>query len=191
MNLKQIEIEQLVIVVNKELASGLSVNKTCDKLGIKKTTLRDYMGRNEYEYNREKHRYIKVVENIMELNPEPIKVKFETNEENGRQNVTASNNSDGTMSANVTEVSIPIDDIEVLKEMIEQYKMQRTINNIPSKTIVVEIPHEDNGDFRKTLRLNKTIYNEFEKFCNENKQFTIKELVSQALKEFMDKYSNV
>ncbi|MGL5328561.1 MAG: hypothetical protein ACRDD7_04775 [Peptostreptococcaceae bacterium] len=186
MNLKQIPIDQLVAVVNKELGNGLSVNKTCDKLGIKKTTLRDYMARNEYEYNREQHRYIKVDQ--VKVNKEPLKAKEYIESDNVIQSVTLTENTIVTEADTVAVLSIPSNDIEVLKEMISQYKKHKIINNV-SGTIVVEMPHEENGDFRKTLRLNKTIYQEFEKFCSENKQFTIKELVSQALKEFIEKYT--
>ncbi|EEP52304.1 conserved hypothetical protein, partial (plasmid) [Clostridium butyricum E4 str. BoNT E BL5262] len=37
-------------------------------------------------------------------------------------------------------------------------------------------------------RLNDVIYEEFKEFADRNKQFTVKELVSQALKEFIQKY---
>ncbi|MGL5152960.1 MAG: hypothetical protein ACRC7N_20575, partial [Clostridium sp.] len=174
--------EQLVTVVNEELGHGLSVNKTCDKLGIKKTTLRDHMGRNGYEYYKEQHRYVKTTQDT-----------FEGNEESKsrvvRQDVTASNKGVVTQSDIVTEFPIPSSDVEILKEMIEQYKRHKSMNTVPTGSIVVELPPEENGDYRKTLRLNKTIYQDFEKFCNKNKEFTIKELVSQALKEFIEKYS--
>lgn len=189
MDLKQVPIERLVTVVNKELDSGLSVNKSCDKLGIKKTTLRDYMGRNGYEYNKEKHRYSKIEEKFTERNIKEAKTDNQVNDDNVIQNVTTSDNQVGTMSDNVSMIPIASDDIEILKEMIDHFKRHKSINNVPVGTIVVEMPQEENGDFRKTLRLNKTIYLQFEKFCNENKQFTIKELVSQALKEFLEKYN--
>ena len=38
-------------------------------------------------------------------------------------------------------------------------------------------------------RVNKTINEQFKEFCKEHKEFTAKDLLSQALKEFMDKYS--
>lgn len=189
MNLKQVPIEQLVTVVNKELGHGLSVNKSCDKLGIKKTTLRDHMARNGYEYNKENHRYIKIGQESVKVNAEPVEIKDKVKSDNVIQNVTTSNKEVEPTTDNVTKFPIPTGDIEILKEMIEQFKRHKAINNVPTGTIVVEMPQEENGDFRKTLRLNKTIYLEFEKFCNENKQFTIKELVSQALKEFMEKYN--
>lgn len=189
MNLKQIPIEQLVTVVNKELGNGLSVNKTCDKLDIKKTTLRDHMARNDYEYNRDQHRYIRIGQVSSEVTEEPLKVNEYIESDNVIQKVTTSKEEIEPLSDNVPNFQIPTDDIEVLKEMIAQYKKHKVIDNVPTGTIVVEMPREENGDFRKTLRLNKTIYQEFEKFCSENKQFTIKELVSQALKEFMEKYN--
>ena len=54
--------------------------------------------------------------------------------------------------------------------------------------LTINLPVEKNKKFRMTLRLNDIVYEEFKEFADANKQFTVKELVSQALKEFVDKY---
>jgi hypothetical protein len=68
--------------------------------------------------------------------------------------------------------------------------------NDNSKTGVLEIiqgikiilPEEKHKDFRKTVRINDVVWEEFIKFCGIHKEFTQKDLQSQALLEFMDKY---
>lgn len=52
--------------------------------------------------------------------------------------------------------------------------------------IIIELPESE--EYRTTIRINKVIYEQFDEFCNENKTFTKKDLLSMALKEYMNKY---
>lgn len=52
--------------------------------------------------------------------------------------------------------------------------------------IVIELPASE--DYRTTIRVNKVIYEEFDRFCTENKAFNKKDIISMALKEYMEKY---
>ena len=58
-----------------------------------------------------------------------------------------------------------------------------------NKNIVIELPFEDDKSFKASYRVNKTINEQFKNFCKEHSEFTAKDLLSQALKEFMNKYS--
>lgn len=77
-----------------------------------------------------------------------------------------------------------ISNYELIMQMLEEYKKSKNINKFSCLT--VELPQEQEKDFRITLRLNDVVYKEFKEFADRNKRFTIKELVSQALKEFID-----
>ncbi|WP_052302937.1 hypothetical protein, partial [Clostridium butyricum] len=80
-----------------------------------------------------------------------------------------------------------ISNYELIMKMLDNYKNNEDSFN-KSNGLVVELPVEKKKDFRVTLRLNDVIYEEFKEFADRNKQFTVKELVSQALKEFIQKY---
>lgn len=82
-----------------------------------------------------------------------------------------------------------LDNYDVLMQMIEDYKNAKEYGSAVFSHLIVELPIEHQKDFRVTLRINDTVYKEFKKFADANKQFTLKELVSQALKEFIDKYN--
>ncbi|MGL6184394.1 MAG: hypothetical protein ACRC1T_03330 [Clostridium chrysemydis] len=73
----------------------------------------------------------------------------------------------------------------ILIEMIEGYKKNKHIN---TGNIIVELPAEENKEFRVTIRINEIIYKAFNNFCEVNKQFTKKELLSQALKEYIENH---
>lgn len=64
----------------------------------------------------------------------------------------------------------------------------KNTNNFNSG-IIIELPNEEGKkDTRATIRINKVIWERFSKFCDNNKAFSKKELLSQALKEFMERY---
>lgn len=80
-----------------------------------------------------------------------------------------------------------ISNYELIMNMLDNYKNNEDKFN-RANGLVVELPVEKKKDFRITLRLNDVVYEEFKEFADKNKQFTVKELVSQALKEFIQKY---
>lgn len=51
--------------------------------------------------------------------------------------------------------------------------------------ITVELPIETKADFRATIRLNNVIWEQFSEFVNNHKEFTKRDLISMALKEYM------
>lgn len=87
-----------------------------------------------------------------------------------------------------------INNSDILLEMIKAYKEKvngdGVQDNVPAdnKFITIELPFEEEKDFRKTYRVNKVIAKQFEEFCNEHKEYKVKDLLSQALKEYMEKY---
>ena len=87
-----------------------------------------------------------------------------------------------------------INNYDILLEMIKHYKLKLAGQDVEgdapanNKFITIELPFEEEKDFRKTYRVNKIIAKQFEEFCNEHKEYKVKALLSQALKEYMDKY---
>lgn len=83
-----------------------------------------------------------------------------------------------------------IENYSVLMEMAQAYKMNKNnfINEGTNKQIVIELPFEDDKLFRKTYRVNKIIAEQFESFCEEHKEYRVKDLISMAMKEYMEKY---
>lgn len=80
-----------------------------------------------------------------------------------------------------------IDNYNILSKIIEMFKANQEIN-LKNNNIVIELPQEENKSFKVSYRVNQAIHNEFKEFCKEHKEFTSKDLLSMALKEFMDKY---
>ena len=80
-----------------------------------------------------------------------------------------------------------IDNYKIIMQMVQMFKDKKQIDTY-NKNIVIELPYEDDKSFKASYRINKTINEQFKEFCKEHKEFTAKDLLSQALKEFMEKY---
>lgn len=79
---------------------------------------------------------------------------------------------------------------EIIKDMINSFKENNKLLGDVNNNLVIELPYEPSGkDFGTSIRVNKVIWNEFNEVANKYKQFTKKELISQALKEFIQKYN--
>lgn len=90
--------------------------------------------------------------------------------------------------------NIKQDMIEIIEHKDEIFDMIKWFKNRDdnSMTEVIEVINEgikidlpDSETTRTTIRINKIIWDEFDKFCGENKEFNKQDLMAQALKDFM------
>lgn len=84
-----------------------------------------------------------------------------------------------------------IDIIEHKEEIFDMLKWFKSRDD-NGMTEVIEVINEgikidlpDSETTRTTIRINKIIWDEFDKFCIKNKEFNKQDLMAQALKEFM------
>lgn len=85
------------------------------------------------------------------------------------------------MQQNIIDI---MQDAEILKQMIEQYKSNTTVLH---QKLIIDLPKSNTK--HTTMRINEIILDEFNKFSDKNKQYSKIDLVSQALKEFIEKYN--
>lgn len=76
----------------------------------------------------------------------------------------------------------------ILMEMVDLFKKNKA-NSCKDTSIIIELPFEDDKLFKATYRVNKAIHEQFKEFCQNHKEFTVKDLTSMALKEYMDNHS--
>lgn len=100
---------------------------------------------------------------------------------------------DNSMTRNNT-FNIKQDMIDIIEHKDEIFDMLEWFKNRDDKgmTEVIEIINEgikidlpESETTRTTIRINKIIWEEFDVFCNENKEFNKQDLMAQALKDFM------
>lgn len=87
------------------------------------------------------------------------------------------------------------DNVEKLKGLINRYDeiinlLDKISPTTISENIIIDLPVEEGKkDFKSTVRINKLVWEQFSEFCNERKQYSKKELLSQALIEFIRNHS--
>lgn len=91
-------------------------------------------------------------------------------------------------------INIKQDMMEIIENKEDIFDMLKWFKNRDdnSMTEVIEVINEgikidlpDSETTRTTIRINKIIWDEFDLFCSENKEFNKQDLMAQALKDFM------
>jgi hypothetical protein len=72
-----------------------------------------------------------------------------------------------------------------IMSIVEQYDTQY---DKEYDSMTIELPVETIKDFRTSIRINNVVWEQFNKFSEAHKEFTKRDLLSMALKEYMDKF---
>ena len=107
-------------------------------------------------------------------------------------------NDDNSMTLGNT-FNIKQDMIDIIEHKNEIFDMLEWFKNRDDNSMtevieviikVIKIDLPDSETTRTTIRINKVIWDEFDLFCNENKEFNKQDLMAQALKNFMKNNKN-
>ncbi|SHH55388.1 hypothetical protein [Tepidibacter thalassicus] len=78
-------------------------------------------------------------------------------------------------------------DYNILKEMIDRFKKNMEVHN--SSNIAIDLIDDRHlKQYPKAVRVNEFVWKDWTKFCVEHNKFSKKELISMALKEYMEKH---
>ncbi len=195
MDYKDMKLEELVDYVNNELASGRNFAEIAKKdFSCNESTIRKRLTGKKL-YKRIGNKYVRQCQTegdknigIENINDVRQSVRQDVTDKNTTQIVSEIKSQSVTIFPGDNEKFLGlISNYELIMKMLDDYKKNNDKFD-KFNGLIVELPAEKKKDFRITLRLNDVIYEEFKEFADRNKQFTVKELVSQALKEFIEKY---
>jgi len=169
MDLNNISIEKLVQYINIELSKdkNISVNRLCDKIGIKKSTLKSRMTRADYSYNIELRQYIKdtIKSNVTEVLQEVAVAKEDTT-----SNITGLNNFDAE------KLNLLLNNLDGLLKLVEVKNNTHNITSIRS------------GDNRTTsLRIDTGLFEKARQKAKDN-DMTVGEILNRALEDYLNNY---
>lgn len=197
------ELDTEVIYVNEQLLNGRSLTKIASEdYGYKsESSLRKKLTRGSL-YKRVGQQFIKQCQTKLDRKDNEKEENIVI--QNVRQDVTSVGKScilekrefkemsDVVMSPSVIPSVVDdrfeglLSNYDILMEMIEKYK-SLGMQGVNDNRLVINLP-VDKGEARVTFRINGTVYEEFQRFVEAHKQFKVKELVSAALQEFINKY---
>lgn len=179
MELNKENIDKMVEYINIELKnnSNATVNKLCDKIGVKQSTFKTWVHRAGYKFNFDNRAYSKdTPQNNDNMTNVIINKPIEKND---NDNIVVI---DESMKSNLISLAQNYDKIMGLVS-----KYDKLYDKVYDG-IIIELPIESKADYRTTIRVNNVVWDQFDEFANEHKEFTKKDLLSMALKEYTEKY---
>ena len=185
----KLTILEQIDFINSQINNN-SITSVCKKIGVGRSTVRDRFKKANYSYSKElnKYTYIEPKENLKELKDQDNRCITSDTYNNSNTNIVEDNyvssilkKSDEDFQNNIIDL---VNNYDTLKEIIELHKRN---TSVIKQQIIIDLDNSENK--LTSLRINKTILDKFNEFCEKNKQFTKVDLVSQALKDFIEFHS--
>lgn len=181
----KLSILQQIDFINSQLQNNKSITSVCKSIGISRSTIRDRFKKENYVYIKDLNKYSINKENSKHENnicsTSVMYNKDSTNLIESNTILNLPNQLDKEFQKNIIDL---VNNYDVLKEIIELHKRNTSV----IKTQIT-IDLDDSENKLTTLRVNKSVLENFNEFCKKNSQFTKVDLFSQALKEFMELHS--
>lgn len=176
-NINNMDIKQFVIFINKELKKdkSISVNKLCDKLGIKKSTLKSKMSRGNYSYNADLRQY-ELINNTSNNKSENSNIKQV--QEQKKEVAKVDNTGSITLLQNVDidKLNLLLNNLDVLLELAKNINNNTDSITLTSKETKVT-----------SLRINAELYDMIkDRAVKENT--SISDIVNRALLDYLKNY---
>ena len=184
---KNLDIYEKLEYINKMLKEGYSQTKLEPIIGISRRTMSKQFNEIGYEYNK----VTKQFESIIEV--------IEDNSALDEICVTAEITEEKQESSNLVVRGEQVN-YKLLEEIILNYNdMNSKLNEVykwyqnSSKEVVIEDKKLVIEDFEgklvsRSFKLYEPIQKEFTEFCKVNNKYKVQDLISQALKNFMNQY---
>ena len=183
-----LDVMEQIEYINKSLLEGYTVTGICNYIGIGRSTIRDRFEKVSYKYNKSINQYESIIEIIEAETIAPAGANKPIKEDITPVIQQSSNLVVRTDSDILTTIINNYDDnMNKLNEMYNWYKLQ-------SSNKVVETEKFKVDDFEgeivvRSYKLYEPIQKDFLEFCKRNNKYKVQDILSQALKEFLDKYN--
>ena len=170
--------------INTRLRKGQTVIRIREDIGIGEKALQKEIKANGYKYSSKEKQYISTTETTTKsttANISTIVVDSNT--------VVGSENTIVVPKQQQQILGYLENNFEILQEFIEKYK-STTKSTTETTTNYISINLIDDKHLNpkpKSIRINEFVYQDWQQFC-ENKHYSKQDLISMALKEYMEKY---
>ncbi|ABQ23644.1 hypothetical protein [Clostridium kluyveri] len=184
-------VEEQIKYINKELVSGYTLTKVCGLIGVGRSTIRDRAKKLGYFYNTKFNQYVcgKNETKVTNVNDNSkTLVACDRDDSLNNMEVDKSIIFNKNIMKNLIGLSENYDKIMDFIKWFENDKGKTNVIEV-TEGIKIDLPEETDKEFRKTIRVNDVVWELFSEFCDKHKEFKQKDLHSQALLEYIKKYS--
>ena len=182
-----LDIMDQIEYINKSILEGNTLTNICKSIGIGRSTIRDRFEKVGYKYNGD----IKQYESIIEIIETDAIAPAEANEP-VKEDITpviqeSSNLVVGAENEILTNLINNYDDMNIkLNEMYNWYKLQSSNEVVQTEKFKVE---DFEGDIVvRSYKLYEPIQREFLEFCKKNNKYKVQDILSQFIKDGLEKY---
>lgn len=168
-----------------ELLKSMTVKEVRSELGVSEKLFQKEIKRLGYKYNQKTKQYdpIDYKDNIKVIDCKSSDYESNTKIIHDKDYKSNTNVIDQSKELDVNKVADLVEEYDTLKNIIKWFKdKENTIDRI-----VIDLP--DAADKRTTILINEIIYNQFNQFCNNHKEYSKKDLMAMALLEYIRKYN--
>lgn len=161
---------ELINKINTKLKEGYTVIRIREDLGIGEKALQKIVKSSGYKYNPKLKQYT------------PI--------ENKNDIVVLENTTNVLPNEQVKILDYLGENFDLLVEFMEKYKATtQTTTESTTNYITIDLVDDKHLNPKpKSIRINEFVYRDWQKFCDK-KHYSKMDLISMALKEYMEKYN--
>jgi hypothetical protein len=183
-----LDVMEQIEYINKSLLNGNTLTNACKSIGIGRSTIRDRFKKVSYEYNKTINQYESIVEIVEAETIVQAGVNESIKEDIKPVIQQSSNLVVGTDNETLMSLINNYDDMNnKLNEMYNWYKLQSSNKVVQTEKFKVD---DFEGDIVvRSFKLYEPIQKDFLEFCKKNNKYKVQDILSQALKEFLDKYN--
>ena len=157
--------------LNDKLKEGNTVKSIREDIGISEKLLQKEIRANGYKFDNKSKQY-----------------KSISNKIDNEISVLDNNTNVLDIDLNNEKIQFYLDNFDLFKSIIDKFN-SNTKSNTKSNTITIDLVDDKHlKPSAKGFRVNEFVYRDWQKFC-DNQPYTKMDLLSMALKEYMEKYS--
>lgn len=171
---ESLDINAKVEYLNAKLKEGKTVIRIREDIGISEKQLQREIKKGGFKYNQKLRQYL------------PTTTSTTTN------NLDVVPNNTLVVDKNKLNILKYLEEnFSVLNEFIEKYKSTtETTTTSTTQNIVINLVDDKHLSPKpKSIRINEFVYRDWQRFCEDNKYYPKQELISMALKEYMNNHS--
>ena len=171
----KLDVDDKIAYLNEQLNSGLTVTRIREDLYIGEKELQRIIREGGYKYNQKLRNYVRVTELISNYKSNQEVVNYKDND------IVVKNTDYQKLIESIKQVQLMNDKLE------EVYKWYELQNNIIEKE-QLKIEPNSNSTVTRSFKVYEDVYNDFTNLCKTHNTYKVQDIVSQALKEFCNKY---